>query len=70
MGPLVDSSAIDDFNEALGIIKSEGGEILCGGKQLDMDGFFVEPIVKANMSMNMVMRRLLHLYCIYLNLTH
>ena len=55
MGPLVDSSAIDDFNEALGIIKSEGGEILCGGKQLDMDGFFVEPtIVKANMSMNIV----------------
>ena len=55
MGPLVDSSAIDDFNEALGVIKSEGGEILCGGKQLDMDGFFVEPtIVKADMSMNIV----------------
>ena len=55
MGPLVDSSAIDDFNEALGIIKSEGGEILCGGKQLDMGGFFVEPtIVKADMSMNIV----------------
>ena len=55
MGPLVDSSAIDDFNEALGVIKSEGGEILCGGKQLDRDGFFVEPtIVKADMSMNIV----------------
>ena len=28
---------------------------MCGGKQLDMDGFFVEPtIVKANMSMNIV----------------
>ena len=52
---MVDSSAIDDFNEALGVIKSEGGEILCGGKQLDMDGFFVEPtIVKADMSMNIV----------------
>ena len=55
MGPLVDSSAIDDFSEALGVIKSEGGKILCGGKQLDMDGFFVEPtIVKADMSMNIV----------------
>ena len=55
MGPLVDSSAIKDYNEALGIIKAEGGEILCGGNQLDMDGFFVEPtIVKADMSMNIV----------------
>ena len=52
---MVDSSAIDDFSEALGVIKSESGEILCGGKQLDMDGFFVEPtLVKANMSMNIV----------------
>ena len=31
MGPLIDSKAIDDFNQALVQVKKEGGEILYGG---------------------------------------
>ena len=52
MGPLVDNNAVNDFVEALGIIKKEKGEILCGGEIIDNSGFFVEPtIVKAHKKM-------------------
>jgi aldehyde dehydrogenase (NAD+) len=52
MGPLVDNNAVNDFVEALDIIKKEKGEILCGGKTIDNSGFFVEPtIVKAHKKM-------------------
>ena len=55
MGPLVDAKAVDDYKEALEIIKREKGKVLCGGNELDIPGFFVEPtIVKANMNMNIV----------------
>ena len=48
MGPLIDSKAIDDFNQALVQVKKEGGEILYGGNTVKGDGCFVEPtIVKA-----------------------
>ena len=48
MGPLIDSKAIDDFNQALVQVKKEGGEILYGGNIVQGDGCFVEPtIVKA-----------------------
>tara|TARA_Y100001968_G_scaffold278926_1_gene274572 strand:- start:756 stop:1445 length:690 start_codon:yes stop_codon:yes gene_type:complete len=48
MGPLIDSKAIDDFNQALVKVKKEGGEILYGGNIVQGDGCFVEPtIVKA-----------------------
>ncbi len=52
MGPLVDQTAIDDMMNALDAVKSQGGEILCGGKCVDRKGFFVEPtIVKAKHGM-------------------
>ena len=52
MGPLVDGGAVKDFENALDIIKTQGGEILCGGNRIDSPGFFVEPtIVKANLEM-------------------
>ena len=52
MGPLVDGGAVKDFENALDIIKKQGGEILCGGNRIDIPGFFVEPtIVKANLEM-------------------
>lgn len=52
MGPLVDNNAVNDFVEALEIIKKEKGEILCGGETIDNSGFFVEPtIVKAHKKM-------------------
>ena len=52
MGPLVDASAVQDFENALEIIKAQGGEILYGGNRIDSPGFFVEPtIVKASLEM-------------------
>jgi len=49
MGPLVDESAVSDFNNALDKVKEEGGEIIYGGKSLNSPGFYVEPtIVRAN----------------------
>ena len=52
MGPLADASAVQDFENALEIIKAQGGEILYGGNRIDSPGFFVEPtIVKASLEM-------------------
>jgi aldehyde dehydrogenase (NAD+) len=48
MGPLVNASAVSDYNAALDRIKELGGEIVYGGKEIEGDGHFVEPtIVKA-----------------------
>ena len=49
MGPLVNQGAVDSYLNALEKVKSSGGEILCGGKIIDGDGYFVEPtIAKVN----------------------
>ena len=49
MGPLIDSGAVKDYENAIKEAVSEGGEILYGGKVLnESSGFFVQPtIVKA-----------------------
>ena len=55
MGPLIDQGAVDDYLSALEKAKSEGAEILCGGKVVEGNGFFVEPaIVKAKNEFNIV----------------
>tara|TARA_B100000945_G_scaffold291816_1_gene266584 strand:- start:9154 stop:10665 length:1512 start_codon:yes stop_codon:yes gene_type:complete len=55
VGPLVDDKAVNDYSNALEIIKKEKGEILYGGNVIKTDGFYVEPtLVKANMSMEIV----------------
>ena len=45
MGPLINENAVQDFLKALEEVKSSGGEILCGGKSIDGDGFFVTPAI-------------------------
>jgi len=45
MGPLIDEDAVSMYEAALTAIRSEGGEILCGGSRLDRPGFYVEPTV-------------------------
>jgi aldehyde dehydrogenase (NAD+) len=45
MGPLVDSAAVDTMMEALDGIRSQGGEVLCGGRRIDRPGHFVEPTI-------------------------
>ncbi|OIR23341.1 MAG: aldehyde dehydrogenase [Marine Group III euryarchaeote CG-Epi3] len=55
VGPLVDGKAVQDYVDAIEIIKKEKGKILYGGNVMQMDGFYVEPtLVKANMGMNIV----------------
>ncbi len=44
-GPLIDGSAVTDFEAAMARIRREGGEVLCGGNRLDRPGCFVEPTV-------------------------
>ena len=45
MGPLTDQAAVDRYTSALERARQAGGEVLTGGKQLDRDGFFVEPAI-------------------------
>ena len=45
MGPLIDQAAVDSFVSAIATIKSEGGNILFGGKVIDTKGYFVEPTI-------------------------
>ncbi len=48
LGPLISQRAVENYEKAIAAAKAQGGEILCGGKAVDRDGFFVEPtIVKA-----------------------
>ncbi|MFT4976959.1 MAG: aldehyde dehydrogenase (NAD+) [Myxococcota bacterium] len=52
MGPLIDNLAVKDYLGAIEEIKSQGGEILCGGAVVDRPGHFVEPtLVKATTDM-------------------
>ncbi len=55
MGPLIDGSAVEDYQNALKQVTAQGGEILYGGNVLDRSGFFVEPtLVKAHPDMEIV----------------
>jgi len=53
MGPLIDRDAVAMMHAALERIKAEGGEIICGGEEID--GCFVRPaLVKARADMPIV----------------
>ena len=43
MGPLVDTAAVDRYEEAIKEIKAAGGEILYGGYRMPQKGYFVAP---------------------------
>ncbi|MCB9833684.1 MAG: aldehyde dehydrogenase family protein [Planctomycetes bacterium] len=47
MGPLVDETAIDAMMAALELARTEGGEILCGGRRIERPGYYVEPTIVA-----------------------
>jgi aldehyde dehydrogenase (NAD+) len=52
MGPLVNETAVKDYEAAIATITKQGGEILHGGKRIARAGFFVEPtLVKARPDM-------------------
>lgn len=57
MGPLIDASAVTDFERAITATKKENGEILFGGNMLDQTGYFVEPtLALANNDWDIVQR--------------
>jgi aldehyde dehydrogenase (NAD+) len=45
MGPLVNESAISDYENALEKVVEQGGEIVCGGHRVDRPGYYVEPTI-------------------------
>ena len=45
MGPLVNQGAVESYLSAIEKVKSTGGEILCGGKIIKGNGYFVEPTI-------------------------
>ncbi|MGQ0812341.1 MAG: L-piperidine-6-carboxylate dehydrogenase [Nitrospiraceae bacterium] len=57
MGPLIDQAAVEAYRSALGEVKQEGGELLCGGNVPSGPGYFVEPtIVRAQNHWSVVQR--------------
>ena len=49
VGPLIDKSAVADFNTAIERVKQEGGSILCGGETMSGEGYesgcYVNPCI-------------------------
>ncbi len=46
MGPLITTEAVEDMFKALDQVKSEGGEVICGGRRLpELGPQFVEPTI-------------------------
>jgi aldehyde dehydrogenase (NAD+) len=45
MGPLIDASAVRQFESAVAQAVTSGGRLLCGGGALARPGFFVEPAI-------------------------
>jgi aldehyde dehydrogenase (NAD+) len=55
MGPLISQAAVDGMQRALEAARSQGGEIVCGGRPASRPGFFVEPaLVRARPEMPIV----------------
>jgi aldehyde dehydrogenase (NAD+) len=55
MGPLINERAVTKMLKAIEAIKTQGGEIVCGGRRLDRAGYFVEPtLVRARRDMPIV----------------
>ena len=56
MGPLIDDGAVDDYLKAIKLAIDEGGEVLYGGKVLNVyGGSYVEPtIIKVKPDYNIV----------------
>jgi aldehyde dehydrogenase (NAD+) len=55
LGPLIRESAVKQFEAAVAAAKQQGGEVLCGGRQIERPGFYVEPtIIRASAEMQIV----------------
>ena len=45
MGPLIDEGAVARIEAAVAAVRSNGGEILCGGERIEGPGHFIKPVV-------------------------
>jgi aldehyde dehydrogenase (NAD+) len=45
MGPLVDGTAVKDFENAITAARAAGGKVLTGGSRIERAGFYVEPTI-------------------------
>ncbi|WP_444994003.1 L-piperidine-6-carboxylate dehydrogenase [Aliikangiella sp. IMCC44359] len=45
MGPLIDETAVANFEATIQKAKEQGGDILFGGSKIDRPGFYVEPTI-------------------------
>ncbi|HUG32071.1 MAG TPA: aldehyde dehydrogenase family protein [Acidimicrobiia bacterium] len=45
MGPVISETAIEQMMASIEIARSQGGEVVTGGKRIDRNGFFVEPTI-------------------------
>ena len=45
MGPLIDQPAVDAFAASVAEAIKQGGKLVCGGKCIEKEGFFVEPTI-------------------------
>ena len=45
MGPLIDEGAVTRVEKAVEAVRKAGGRILCGGKRLEREGNFIEPVL-------------------------
>jgi aldehyde dehydrogenase (NAD+) len=61
IGPAVDQAALETIMKYIGIAKTEGGKLLCGGNRLTENGldkgFFVEPTVFADVTESMTIAK-------------
>jgi len=50
MGPLIDATAVENYQQALAEALAAGGQVVCGGNVLPGPGFWVEPAIVAGLS--------------------
>jgi aldehyde dehydrogenase (NAD+) len=55
VGPLIDEQAVNAMQEALRVVREQGGNVLFGGERIERPGFYVTPaIVQASHNMPIV----------------
>jgi len=51
-GPLHSQVSVDNYISAIEKVKQAGGTIVCGGKRLEKEGFYVEPTIVTGLAHN------------------